>query len=143
MHIIYDLINYLDDILLQILMMILPEQISFLFDVLNTSTDVFSIISGMTPQQRSYFIKFLIDNNISLNSLFLYFEISLMFTTALICMYLYLTHRMRNCHSLIVYHIKQILSNYILYVAVRTTTALAAYYIYMIPDIFALYTVPY
>lgn len=143
MQIIYDLINYLDDILLQILIMILPEQISFLFDVLNTSTDVFSIISGMTPQQRSYFIKFLIDNNINLNSLFLYFEISLMFTTALICIYLYLTYRMRNCHSLIVYHIKQILSNYILYVAVRTTTALAAYYIYMIPDIFALYTFPY
>ena len=87
MQIIYDLINYLDDILLQILIMILPEQISFLFDVINTSTDVFSIISGMTPQQRSYFIKFLIDNNISLNSLFLYFEISLMFTTALICFF--------------------------------------------------------
>lgn len=90
MQIIYDLINYLDDILLQILIMILPEQISFLFDVINTSTNVFSIISGMTPQQRSYFIKFLIDNNISLNSLFLYFEISLMFTTALICMYVFI-----------------------------------------------------
>lgn len=143
MHIIYDLINYFDDILLQILMIILPKQISFLFDVLNTSTDFFSVISGMTPQQRSYFIKFLIDNNISLNSLFVYFLISLMFTTVLICMYLCLTHLIRNCPSLIVYHIEQILSNYILYVAVRTTTALAAYYIYMIPDIFALYTVPY
>lgn len=57
MQIIYDLINYLDDILLQILIMILPEQISFLFDVINTSTDVFSIISGMTPQQKYLFYK--------------------------------------------------------------------------------------
>ena len=139
MQIIYDLINYLDDILLQILIMILPKQISFLFDVINTSTDFFSVISGMTPQQRSYFIKFLINNNINLNSLFLYFEISLVFTVVLICLYLCLTYFMKNCSSLIVYHIEQILSNYILYVAVRTTTALAAYYIYMIPDLFILY----